>query len=125
MTELLYRAETFVLIGACYEVYNHMGFGFVEAVYQECLEIEFRQRRVPVLVQPLIELHYKDARLEQTYRPDFTCYEKIVLEIKSVSEITDQHRSQVHNYLKATRFRLGLLMNFGAHPKLDYERIIR
>lgn len=125
MPELIYRDESYQIIGACFELYNELGAGFVEPVYQESLEIEFSLRGMPVRPQFELELKYKGHLLEQKYKPDFLCFDKIVLEIKAVSDLNDAHRAQLQNYLKATGYRLGLLVNFGEHPKLQYERIIR
>jgi GxxExxY protein len=123
--EILYKEESFRLMGACFEVYKEMGCGFVEPVYQECLEIELELQQIPFRPQRELELQYKNRVLEQKYKPDFTCFDKIILEIKAVSALTDEHRAQIHNYLKATRYRLGLLVNFGHHPKVEWERIVR
>src|SRR5262245_6467961 len=123
--ELLYKEDTYAIIGACIEVYNEMGCGFVEPVYQECLALELQIRSIPFQAQEELRLMYKDRTLKQIYKPDFVCMEKIVLEIKAVSKLADEHRAQLHNYLKATRLRLGLLVNFGQHPELEFERIIR
>ncbi len=112
-------------MGACFEVYKDMGRGFLEAVYQECLEIEFGLRQIPFRSQVALNLQYKRHRLKQEYIPDFVCYDKIILELKAVSETGNDHRAQVHNYLKATGFKLGLLVNFGHYPKLQYERIVK
>ena len=110
-------------MGACFEVYKEKGCGFLEAVFQECLEIEFSERRIPYIAHPSLNLTYKGRALRQTYTPDFVCEEKIVLEIKAVSQLSDEHRAQTHNYLRATGHRLGILANFGHYPKLEYERI--
>jgi len=123
--ELLYEEETFALRGACFEVYKEKGCGFLEAVYQECLEIELRLRGVPFVSQPKLELEYKRQKLETQYQPDLICFGKIVVELKAVSALADEHRAQVHNYLKATGHRLGLLVNFGHYPKVEIERIVR
>jgi len=123
--EIMYKQEAFDIIGACFEVYNEMGCGFLEAVYQECLAIEFEARGIPIRPQFELALKFKGKPLKQKYQPDFICSDKIILEIKAVSELTDEHRAQVHNYLKATGHRLGLLANFGHYPKLEYERIVR
>ena len=122
---ILYKDESYRIMGACFEVYNEKGSGFVEPVYQECLEIELGLQGTPSQPQQQLELRYKGRLLKQKYIPDFLCYDKIVLEIKAVSALTDEHRAQVHNYLKATGYRLGLLVNFGHYPKLEYERIVR
>ena len=123
--ELLYQEETYRLIGACFEVYKDKGCGFLEAVYQECLEIEFDIQGVPFVPQAGLNLTYKGRQLKQKYQPDFICFDRIVIELKAVNRLDEVHRAQVHNYLKATGLRLGLLVNFGHHPKLEYERIIR
>ena len=123
--EILYKDEAYAIIGACFEVYNDKGAGFLEPVNQECLDIEFNLRGVPFLPQAELRLTYKDRSLKKTCQPDFACYDKIMVEVKAVSELSDEHRAQVHNYLKATGYRLGLLVNFGSHGKLEYERIVR
>jgi GxxExxY protein len=122
---LLFEEETYTILGACFEVYKEKGCGFLEAVYQECLEIEFALQDLPFQPQSELHLTYKGRQLKQTYIPDFICFGKIIVEIKAVSEVIDEHRAQVHNYLKATGYRVALLVNFGHYPKLEYERIIR
>src|SRR5579883_1282534 len=124
MADLIYREESYNIMGACFEVYKHMGCGFLEAVYQECLEIEFTERGIPFVPQRQLPILYKDRILEQYYMADFVCYEKIVLEVKAVTQLTDEHRAQVLNYLRATSMRLGLLINFKSYPKIEYERIV-
>jgi GxxExxY protein len=123
--EVLYREESYLVMGACFEVYREMGCGFLEAVYQECLGIEFGLQSIPFQSQLELPLRYKQHDLSQKYHPDFVCFDKIVLEIKSVAGLTDRHRAQVHNYLCATGYRLGIIANFNHHPKLEWERIIR
>jgi len=125
MAEIIFKEEAYAIMGACFEVYNDKVCGFVEPVYQECLAIEFELRGLPFFAQMPLELSYKGRVLVQTYKPDFVCFEKIIVEIKAVSELVNEHRAQVHNYLKATGYRLGLLVNFGSKDKLDYERIVR
>ena len=120
---MLYAEEAYNLIGACFEVYNRMGCGFLEAVYQECLEIEFLERKIPFEPQKEVKLHYKGQELKQKYVPDFKCYGKIIMEIKAVSSLSDEHRSQMLNYLHSTGLKLGLLVNFGHHSRLEYERV--
>ena len=112
-------------MGACFEVYREMGCGFTEPVYQECLEIELGMQAIPFFSQRELRLVYKSRKLEQKFKPDFLCYDLVVVEIKAVSAFTDEHRAQVHNYLKATGLKLGLLINFGHFPGLEYERIVR
>jgi GxxExxY protein len=123
--ELVYKEEAYRIVGACFEVYNEKGCGFVEAVYQECLELEMGLQHIPFIPQAELDLSYKGRPLKQKYRPDFICFGTIIVELKAVSELTEEHRAQVHNYLKATGYRLGLLVNFGNYPKLHYERIVR
>ena len=123
--EILFKDEAYAIIGACFEVSNDKGPGFLEAVYQECLEIELELRGIPFRAHSELKLNYKGRTLKKTYEPDLDCYSKILVEIKAVSELTGEHRAQVHNYLKATGYRLGLLVNFGAHGQLQYERIVR
>ncbi len=123
--EIVYKDEAYAIIGACFEVYKEMGCGFLEAVYQECLEIELETRGILFHPQAELVLRFKGRPLTQKYQPDFICYDKIVLEIKAVSELTNEHRAQVHNYLKAAGYKLGLLVNFGHYPKLENERIVK
>ena len=118
MAEIVYREESYAIMGACFEVYRQMGAGFLEPVYQECLSVELTLRDIPFREQPELPLSYKGRALEKTYKPDFICHEKIIVEIKAVRELADEHRAQVHNYLKATGYRLGLLVNFSHYPKL-------
>jgi GxxExxY protein len=122
--ELIYKEECYQIIWACFEVYKDKGCGFLESVYQECLEIEFEFRKLPVVYQPQLSLNYRGRTLRQKYQPDFICFGGIVLEIKAVSALIDEYRAQVLNYLNATGFKLGLLVNFGHHPKLEWERIV-
>jgi GxxExxY protein len=122
--ELVYKDESYKILGACFEVYKEKGCGLLEAVYQECLEIELNLAYIPFSSQAAFTLYYKGRKLKQTYVPDFECYNKIIVELKAVKELCDEHRAQVFNYLRATGFQLGLLVNFGHHPKLEYERIV-
>ena len=96
----------------------------MEPVYQECLEIELRLRGIPFVAQKPLAIEYKGCPLSVEYQPDFVCHEKIILELKGVTELADEHRAQVQNYLKATRLRLGLLVNLGHYPKVQIERIV-
>ncbi len=125
MTEIIYKQESHRIIGSCFEVYNDKGCGFLEPVYQECLGIEFEYQRIPAIATPSLVLSYRGRILNQTYAPDYVCFEKIIVELNAVSALTDEHRGQLPNYLHATGFELGLLVNFGHYPKLEYERIAR
>ena len=122
--EILFKAESFKIIGACFEVYNQMGHGFLESVYQECLALEFADQGIPHSEHPQLKLKYKAKPLKQGYQPDFLCFDEIIVEIKSAKALTDEHRAQTINYLKATGKKLALLVNFGHYPKLEYERFL-
>jgi GxxExxY protein len=122
MTDVLFRQEVFAIQGAIFEVNKEMGAGFLESVYQECLAIEFAKRSIPFTPHRNLALQYKGEALTQTYQPDFICFDQIIVELKACEAITSAHRAQILNYLKATGLRLGLLVNFGTHPKAQVER---
>ena len=122
--DMIYRDECYKIIGACFEVYNEKGCGFLESVYQECLEIEHDYQQIPFVAQQELRLFYRGGELKQKFVPDFICYGKVIVEIKAVSKLGDEHRAQVINYLNATGYQLGLLINFGGHPKLEWERLV-
>ncbi len=122
--DILFKDESYAIMGACFEVYKEKGSGFLEAVYQECLVIEFSDQGVIFVEQPNLHLKYKGRPLKQGYRADFLCFNEIIVEIKAVRKLTDEHRAQTINYLKATDKRLGLLINFGHYPKLESERFV-
>ena len=121
---IIYKDESYNIVGAAFHVYNKLGFGFLEAVYQEALEIEFQKRNIPYEREKELNIIYDGVQLKQTYKADFVCYGKIIVELKAVSELDDAHRSQVYNYLHATGYRLGLLLNFGCSDELEKERIV-
>jgi GxxExxY protein len=123
-SKLIYPEESFAIRGCLFEVYRNKGAGFLEPVYQECMEIEFSLSSVPTVPQPDLKLEYKGRPLKSTYTPDFICYDKIIVELKAVKELTDAHRAQVQNYLKATGFKLAFLVNFCHHPLIEIERIV-
>lgn len=125
MVDLKFADESYRIRGAVFEVYREMGCGYLEAVYQECLEREFVRQGIPFAAQRELLLQYKGEMLVQTYKPDFICYDRIIVELKAVKELANEHRAQVHNYLKATGLELGLLVNFGHYPKAEIERIVR
>jgi GxxExxY protein len=125
MPEIIYKKESYAIIGACFEVYNEKGCGFLEPVYQECLGIEFEYQRIPAIAKPSLALSYRGRVLKQTYASDYVCFEKIIVELKAVSALADEHRAQLLNYLHATGFELGILVNFGHYPGLEYERIAK
>ena len=122
--ELILRDECYAVMGACFEVYKEKGCGFLEAVYQECLELELGRQGISFVAQPELSLSYKGRTLKQTYKPDLICFGSVLVELKAVSQLADEHRAQVINYLHATGLRVGLLVNFGHYPKVEWERIV-
>ena len=123
MVELFYKEECYSIIGACMEVHKELGCGFKEAVYQEALQREFVSCNIPYNREYELEIYYKGDLLNKKYYADFICYDKIVVELKALSELISMHEAQVLNYLKASGFRLGLLVNFG-EKSLKYKRLI-
>jgi GxxExxY protein len=124
MTELVHERETYEILGACFEVYREKGCGFLEGVYQDSLEIELALRGVAARALVPIPLSYKERPLKRYYETDFVCFDKVLLELKAVSKLTDEHRAQIQNYLHATGLKVGLLVNFGHFPKVEYERFV-
>ena len=122
MGQLIYAEETYAICGAVLDVYRGLGSWFLEAVYQECLEKEFKRRSLPYLPQEELKLTYKGDVLLQTYKADFVCFGKIIVELQAVKAIAPEHEAQLLNYLKATGMRLGLLVNFGSYPETQIER---
>ena len=122
--ELIYKDEAYMIIGAAMEVHRELGSGFLEAVYQDALAIEFESQGIPYIRESKLEVSYKGHVLTKYYESDFICYDKIIVETKALSELLSNNQSQVINYLKATGFKLGLLINFGAES-LEYKRLVR
>lgn len=118
---LLHGQETFRIRGAAFAVHSTMGAGFLEAVYQECLAIEFARRGVAYEALKPLRLRYGGQDLRQTYVADFVCFDRIIVELKSVRTLAPEHRAQTLNYLRAADVRVGLLINFGA-PSVEIER---
>ena len=121
---IVYKEEAYKIVGAAFKVYNGLGHGFLEAVYQEALEIEFQRQGIPYEREKELKIQYEGVELKQTYKADFVCFGKIIVELKAVNALDDAHRSQVYNYLHATGYKLGLLYNFGCSEELEKERII-
>jgi GxxExxY protein len=124
VTEGKYEQEGYDLVGAAFEVYNVMGPGFAEGVYQECLERELTLRGIPFESQPELRLRYKGAQLDIHYRPDFYVCDGIVADLKALLQLTNKERSQLLNYLKGTGKPVGYLLNFGHPEKLEWERYV-
>ena len=119
---LKFEEETKRILNACLEVHNELGCSFLEPVYQEALEREFRIEKIPFEREKLLPILYKGQKLEKNYFADFICFNEIILEIKAVSTIAKAHKAQVINYLKAANKQIGLLVNFGCNS-LKWERI--
>lgn len=113
------------LIGACFEVYNELGNGYLEDVYQESLELELSERRISFVAQPKLPIHYKGFVLRKGYQTDLLVMDKIVVELKAAKSLMPEHEAQLLHYLKATGHRVGYLVNFGAFPELDWRRRVR
>ncbi len=124
MSEILYKQECFAIQGALFEVHNQLGSGFSESVYQEALKIELISQAIPFKAQPELSVNYKGSSLNCVFKPDFICYDKIILELKALSALTTEHEAQVINYLKVANMKLGLLVNFGSTPKATVKRFV-
>lgn len=124
MAELLYKDEVYSIVGAAMEVYNQLGPGFGEAIYQDAMEIEVESRKIPGVPQPDIFVFYKGKNLKNFFKPDFICHEKIVVELKALDQLTSREETQLLNYLKATGFPVGLLINFGRERDLEWKRMV-
>lgn len=124
LPSLLYEGESFLVRNAVFEVYREMGSGYLESVYQECLEKELANRGVPFESQVEIGIKYKGVELGHAFRADLVCFGKIVVEIKAVKAIDQVHKAQILNYLKATGMRVGFLVNFGAFPLATIQRLV-
>ncbi len=124
MGELLLKDEVFAVVGAAIEVHKELGNGFLEPVYQESLEIELALRKIPFVAQERLHLFYKGIELRKEYIPDFVCFGEIIVEIKALNILTNIETAQLINYLKATKLRVGLLINFGASGRLEWKRFV-
>lgn len=125
MTDLLYKSEVYAVIGAAMEVHSVLGRGFLEAVYQEAFAIELTQRGIPFVAQQPLHIWYKEQCLEKMYIADFVAFDHIVIEIKALECLSSREEAQLLNYLKATGYDLGLLINFGSPGKLEWKRMAR
>jgi GxxExxY protein len=110
--DILYKDDCYEIYGCIYAVNRKLGTGFLEAVYQEALEIEFRRKNIPFVSQQELKILYDDIPFVNKYIADLACYEKIIIKLKAVSKINDQHKTQLMNYLAVTGYKLGLLVNF-------------
>ena len=124
MSGLLLKDEVYAIVGAAMEVYNELGSGFLEPVYQDALALEFAQRNIPFEAQKELPIRYKDHLLQKTYVPDFVAFGAVVVEIKALDCLTPTEEAQLLNYLKASGLAVGLLINFGSARKLEWKRMI-
>jgi GxxExxY protein len=123
MNKIIYSEESFQIIGACMEVHTELGCGFHEAVYQEALSIVLNEKGIPFEKEKELSIAFRGKHLSKKYKADFLCFGKIIIELKALSELSSEHESQVINYLKATGYKLGLLINFGT-KSLKFKRIV-
>ena len=123
MKKIIFREESYNIIRACISVHKELGCGFLEAVYQEALSIEFRNYSIPFSQETSLDIYFRNIKLNKKYIADFICYDKIILELKAISTITTEHEAQLLNYLKATELKLGILINFG-QISLTYKRLV-
>ncbi len=122
--DLILKDEVYAIAGAAMEVYYTLGAGFLEPIYQEALAIEFDARGIPNARESRLDMYYKGTKLSKTYCPDFICYGQVIVELKSAIRLTSVDESQIINYLRITGMHVGLLMNFGARPKLEWKRYV-
>jgi GxxExxY protein len=124
MKHLIFAEEVYAIAGAAIEVHKKLGPGFLEAVYQEALEIEFGLRGIPFASQKNLTVRYKGVVLRKEYSADFVCYGKIIVELKALSKLSGTDEAQLLNYLRATGLEVGVLINFGSSPRLDWKRFV-
>ncbi len=125
MSELILKEEVYAVVGAAIEVHRELGPGFLEAVYQEALQIELRERGIPFGAQKRLRISYKGRTLEKEYFADLVCYDQVIVELKALDRLSGSEQAQMLNYLKATGFRVGVLIDFGSRGKLEWKRFVR
>lgn len=124
MINLIFKEEVFRIIGAAIEVHTELGSGFLEAVYQEALERELREKGIPFVSQKPISILYKGELLQKEYVPDLLCFDKVIVELKALDSLSGKEEAQIINYLKASGLLVGVLINFGSHKKLEWKRFV-
>jgi GxxExxY protein len=122
---LILKDEVYAIVGAAIEVHRELGPGFLEAVYQEALELELTDRQLPFTAQPPLVINYKGRRLQQKYIADLICYDQIIVELKALDRLSGKEEAQLLNYLKATGLKVGMLINFGSVGKLEWKRFVK
>ena len=123
--DVFYKNECYNIYGCIYSVNRKLGSGFLESVYQEALEIELKRANIPFISQQELEIFYDGIPLTQKFIADIVCYSQIIIELKAVSKINDQHKAQLLNYLSITNMKLGLLVNFNSFPKAEIIRMVK
>lgn len=123
MTDIVFKEESYRIIGSCLAVFNKLGSGFLESVYQEALEIQFKQDKIPFEKEKRLHIKYDDIQLDKFFKADYVCFDSIIVELKATPFIHNNDTAQVLNYLRATEMRLGLVVNFG-EKSLTYKRIL-
>jgi GxxExxY protein len=124
MPELIFKDEVYAIVGAAIEVHRELGHGFLEGVYQEAMQIELEGRKIPFEPQKELRISYKRRKLQKEYFADLICYGNIIVELKALDQLSGKEEAQLLNYLKATGLRVGLLVNFGSHGKLEWKRFV-
>ena len=124
MVELVLKEEVFAIMGAAMEVHRTLGSGFLEPVYQEALEIESLSRGLPFGTQKVLRIRYKEQYLKKEYIADLVYFDKVIVELKALDHLSGKEEAQLLNYLKATGMKVGVLINFGSHPKLEWKRLV-
>ncbi len=122
--ELIFKDEVYAIIGAAMDVHRELGSGFLESVYQEAMEIELSHRQIPFESQLAVKVVYKGDVLKKEFIADLICFGKIIVELKAQDALSGKEEAQVLNYLKATGIKVGLIINFGSHPKLEWKRLV-
>ncbi len=125
MVELIFKEEVFAIAGAAIEVHKELGPGFLEPVYHEAMILELPGQKIPFQSEVDLSISYKQQSLQQKYRADFICFDQIIVELKALQHLSGKEEAQVLNYMKATGLRVGVLINFGSHGKLEWKRLVR
>ena len=124
MTELILKEEVYAIVGVAMDVHTTLGSGFLEPVYQEVMEIESTSRGLPFVSQKVLQIRYKDHVLKKEYIADLIYFDQVIVELKALDRLSGREESQLLNYLKATGMKVGVLINFGSHPKLEWKRLV-
>ena len=123
MADIIYKEESYRIIGSCMKVHQVLGCGFLESVYQEALSKQFNEDGIPFEKEKLINVYFNDLKLNKYFKADFLCFGKIIVELKAIPFVQENNLFQIKNYLKSTNLKLGLLVNFG-EKSLTYKRVL-